>query len=167
MSLITPDFGLLFWMVIIFGMVFFLLAKFGFPVIGGMVEKRSNHIADSLKAAEDAQKKLLSLADDQARMIEETRQQQGLILKEASDARDSIIAQAKEQATKEAAKVLEDARRQIEAEREAAISEIRAQVAVLSMGVAETIVRRNLESPSDQAALIDRMVEEAKSAKLS
>lgn len=167
MSLITPDFGLLFWMVIIFGAVFFLLAKFGFPVISGMVEKRSNHIADSLKAAEQAQKKLLSLADDQARMIEETRQEQGRILKEAAETRDAIVAQAKEQATREAAKVLEDARRQIEAERESAISDIRAQVALLSMGVAEKIVRTKLESDQNQAALIDRMVKEAESAKLN
>ena len=66
MSLITPDFGLIFWMVIIFGAVFFILAKFGFPVITRMVEKRNDHIAGSLKAAEEAQKKLAGLAEEQA-----------------------------------------------------------------------------------------------------
>ena len=66
MSLITPDFGLIFWMVIIFGAVFFILAKFGFPVITRMVEKRNDHIAGSLRAAEEAQKKLAGLAEEQA-----------------------------------------------------------------------------------------------------
>ncbi len=167
MSLITPDFGLLFWMVIIFGAVFFLLAKFGFPVISSMVEKRSNHIADSLKAADEAQQKLLTLADEQARMIEETRQEQGRILKEASETRDAIVAQAREQATREASKVLEDARRQIDAEREKALGDIRSLVAALSVSVAEKVVRKDLDSGVAQTALLDKLIDEARDAKVN
>ena len=107
MSLITPDFGLLFWMVVIFGIVFFLLAKFGFPVITNAVQKRSDHIADSLKAADEAQARLAGMAEEHARMIEETRLEQSRILKEASEARESIIAQAREEAAAEASKLLE------------------------------------------------------------
>ena len=70
MSLITPDFGLIFWMVVIFGLVFFILAKFGFPVITNMVGKRSDHIAQSLEAAEEAKLKLGTIAEEQARMID-------------------------------------------------------------------------------------------------
>lgn len=160
MSLITPDFGLIFWMVIIFGAVFFLLAKFGFPLITGMVEKRSNHIADSLKAAKDAREELAAFAEEQKQMIAATRQEQGQILKEAARTRDDIIAQAKEDASREAAKIIEHARVEIEAERESALRDLRNQVALLSVEVAEKIVRKNLEGTPDQLALVDRLVDE-------
>ena len=166
MSLITPDFGLLFWMVVIFGLVFFLLAKFGFPVITKAVQTRSDHIADSLKAADEAEARLAGMAAEQARMIEETRLEQSRILKEASESRERIIAQAKEEAAAEAAKLLEHAKVEIAAERESAIRDIRRQVAMISVEVAEKIVRKDLEGDEGQQGLIDRMVDEAAQAQI-
>ena len=166
MSLITPDFGLLFWMVVIFGIVFFLLAKFGFPVITKAVQKRSDHIADSLKAADEAQARLAGMAEEHARMIEETRLEQSRILKEASESRERIIAQAKEDAAVEAAKLLDHAKVEIAAERESAIRDIRRQVAMISVEVAEKIVRKDLEGDAAQQGLIDRMVDEAAQAQI-
>jgi F-type H+-transporting ATPase subunit b len=166
MSLITPDFGLLFWMVVIFGIVFFLLAKFGFPVITKAVQTRSDHIADSLKAADEAQARLAGLAQEQAKMIEETRLEQSRILKEASESRERIIAQAKEEAAAEAAKLLDHAKVEIAAERESAIRDIRRQVAMISVEVAEKIVRKDLEGDAGQQGLIDRMVDEAAQAQI-
>ena len=166
MSLITPDFGLLFWMVVIFGVVFFLLAKFGFPVITKAVQDRSDHIADSLKAADEAQARLANLAQEQAKMIEETRLEQSRILKEASETRERIIAQAQEDAAAEAAKLLDHAKVEIAAERESAIRDIRRQVAMISVEVAEKIVRKDLEGDAGQQGLIDRMVEEAAQAQI-
>ena len=107
MSLITPDFGLLFWMLVIFGAVFFILAKFGFPLITSMVDKRNEHIRESLRAAEQARLSLENLAAEQARLIEQTKVEQGRIIKEAADAKAAMLAQAREQAGIEAAKVLE------------------------------------------------------------
>ena len=167
MSLITPDFGLIFWMVIIFGAVFFILAKFGFPVITRMVEKRNDHIAGSLRAAEEAQKKLAGLAEEQAALIEKTRLEQGRLIKEASETRDAIVAQAKEQASREAAAMIEHAKTEIAAERESAIREIRSQVASISVEVAEKIVRKDLGDAGSQQALLDRLVDEASKARLS
>ena len=166
MSLITPDFGLLFWMVVIFGIVFFLLAKFGFPVITKAVQTRSDHIADSLKAADEAQARLAGLAEEQAKMIEETRLEQSRLLKEASESRERIIAQAKEEAAAEAAKLLDHAKVEIAAERESAIRDIRRQVAMISVEVAEKIVRKDLEGEAGQQGLIDRMVDEAAQAQI-
>lgn len=160
MSLITPDFGLIFWMVIIFGVVFFILAKFGFPLITGMVEKRSDHIADSLRAAEEATRKLEQLSSQQAAMIEQTRLEQGRILKETAEARDRMIARAKQEASEEASKIIAQARTQIEAERESAVRDIRSQVATLSVGVAEKILRKQLEDTGEQQALLDTLVDE-------
>ena len=166
MSLITPDFGLLFWMVVIFGLVFFILAKFGFPVITQAVQKRSDHIAESLKAADEAEARLAGMAEEHARMLEETRLEQSRILKEASEARANIIAQAREEAQQEAAKLLEHAKVEIAAERESAIRDIRRQVAMISVEVAEKIVRKVLGDGADQLSLIDRMVDEASQAQI-
>ena len=166
MSLITPSFGLLFWMVVIFGIVFFLLAKFGFPVITKAVQTRSDHIADSLQAADQAREQLANLAQEQARMIEETRLEQSRILKEASETRERILSQAKEEASAEAAKVLEHAKLEIAAERESAIRDIRRQVAMISVEVAEKIVRKDLDEAGGQSALLDRLVDEASQAQI-
>jgi len=161
MSLITPDFGLLVWMTLIFGVIFFLLAKFGFPMITGMVDKRSERIGESIKKAKEAEEKLAGLAQEQTRMIEETRKEQTRILKEATDARDAMVETAKEQAREEAAKIVASAKSQIAAEREIAMREIRKYVAEISVGVAEKIVRKELSSDEAQKDFIDKMLDEA------
>ncbi len=165
MSLITPDFGLLFWMVLIFGIVFFILAKFGFPMITGMVDKRRERIEDSIAKAKEAEERLASLADEQARMIEQTRLEQNRILNEAAEARDRIVAQAKEQATEEASKIIDHAKVEIAAERETALRDIRRQVAILSVDVAEKIVRKDLGTDAGQMELIDKLMDEASRVK--
>lgn len=160
MSLVTPDFGLLFWMVIIFGVVFFLLAKFGFPVITGMVRKRSDHIEESLKKAQAAQEALENLTQEGKRIIEEARVEQGNILKEATRTRDQIINEAKLKAQEEADKIVQHAKIEIAAERESAMRDICRQVSLISVKVAEKIVRKELDTSEQQLALIDRLVED-------
>ena len=160
MSLVTPDFGLLFWMVIIFGVVFFLLAKFGFPVITGMVRKRSDHIEESLKKAQAAQEALENLTQEGKRIIEEARVEQGNILKEATRTRDQIINEARRKAQEEADKIVQHAKIEIAAERESAMRDICRQVSLISVKVAEKIVRKELDASEQQLALIDRLVEE-------
>lgn len=167
MSLLLPDSGLLFWMVIIFALVFFVLAKWGFPVITGMIDKRNLHISESLRLAKEAQDKMESLAQEQQRLIDETHVQQGQILKEAVQARDAIIEQAKAQAAEETAKMIQNAKVQIDAERESALRDIRAQVAVMSVKVAEKIVRKELSDSAEQAILIDKLLDEASGSKAS
>ena len=160
MSLITPDFGLLVWMTLIFGIVFFVLAKWGFPLITGMVDQRSDRINASIAKAHEAEKALSELSEKQAQLLEETRREQARILKEAADARDSMIATAKEQARDEASKLIEQARTQIAAEKESALRDIRSEVADLSVEVAEKVLREKLSTDEAQLALIDRMVGE-------
>ena len=160
MSLITPDFGLLFWMTLIFAILFFVLAKFGFPAITGMVDKRSERINESIGKAREAERRLEQLGDEQTRMMEETRAEQARILKEASQARDSILSQARQQAQDDASKIIEQARTQIAAEKESALRDIRSQVANLSVDVAEKILRSRLSSEQAQMDLITKMVDE-------
>jgi len=161
MILVTPDSGLLFWMVVIFGLVFFLLWKFGFPVITEMVEKRNATIEKSLKDAHEIEARMGQMVEEHARMLDEARKEQAQILREATDTRNKILAQAKDEAREEASKILADARTEIEAEKEAALRDVRREVAVLSVSIAEKILRKELADDRAQRDYIDRMVEEA------
>lgn len=167
MSLITPDFGLLFWMTLIFAIVFFILAKFGFPMITRMVDERSERISQSIANAREAEQKLATLAEEQEKMIREAREEQNRILKEASETRDSIISQARSQASEEAAKELARAKTEIAAERETALRDIRRQVALLSVEVAGKVVRKSLSDNAEMSALVDRYMDEADRAEMN
>lgn len=161
MSLLMPDTGLLFWMLVIFAVVLAILAKWGFPVITSMVDKRKNYINESLQLARKADEKMSNLLKEQERIIREAREEQNKILKEAAEARNNIISQAKEQARDEAAKILAEAKVQIEAEKESAVSQIRSQVAMLSVNIAEKVIRKTLSTDKEQKELIRKMVDES------
>ncbi len=166
MSLVTPDFGLLFWMVVIFGLVFFLLAKFGFPVITDMVDKRSAKIAQSLKDADEIEARMASWKAEQAQMLEATRKEQSLMLREATETKARIVADAKAQAQAEADKILSDAKARIEAEKESALRDVRKEIALLSVQVAEKVLRHELSDESSQRAFIDQLVDETSQAQI-
>ena len=163
MNLMLPDSGLLFWMTIIFAIVFFVLAKFGFPIITGMVEKRRKRISDSLEAARTAEQALAHLQTEQERIISETRAQQNKLMQEAAAERDRMIAQAQDKAREEAQKIMDEARVRIQEEKEAAIKEVRKEVAVISLAIAEKVVRKELSTDDSQKALADRLLDELQS----
>lgn len=162
MSLITPDFGLLFWMTLIFAIVFFILAKFGFPMITGMVKKRSESIEKSLKEAEAARNEVKKLACEQKMLIDQARKEQARILNEAATAGDKIIADAREQARVQTAAMIEQAREDIRIETETARRQLADEVTNLSVEVAEKLLRGHLNSTERQSELIDRMIEEVR-----
>lgn len=160
MNLLLPESGLLFWMTIIFAIVFFVLAKFGFPVITGMVEKRSRRINDSLEAARVAEEAIENLNRTKEQIMTETRMEQDRLMKEAAAERDLFMQQAQTQAREEADRILMEAREKIRQEKEDALRDIRREVAVVSMAVAEKVLRRELSSDKGQQELLDRLVEE-------
>ena len=159
-SILTPDFGLFFWMLVAFLVVFLLLAKFGFPVITGMVEERKNYIDESLRKAHEAQERLANIEKEGESILQEAREKQAQILKEAAETRDAIVEKAQDKARAEGARLLEDARVAIEQEKKAAIADIRAQVATLSVEIAEKVLRQNLKDDKSQMDLIDRMLDD-------
>lgn len=165
MSLITPDFGLLVWMTLIFGIVFFVLAKWGFPMITESVQKRADRINESIAKAREAEEKLRNLASEQEALVEKARKEQAAILKEAASSRDAMIEQAKVQARDEAAKILDQAKVQIAAEKESALRDVRKEVAVLSVAVAEKVLRKDLENDASRDELLGRLVDELSSSK--
>ena len=159
-SILTPDLGLLFWMLLAFLVVFFVVAKFGFPAIIDMVENRKRYIDESLQKAHEASERLANIQKEGESMLQEARQKQAQLLKEAAETRDAIVSQAQEKAREEGARLLSEAKAEIESQKQAAISEIRAQVAELSVKVAEKILRKELSSEAKQMETIDRLLAE-------
>ena len=163
MDLLIPDSGLLFWMTIVFIVVFLILWKWGFPVIVKMVNDRKEYIDVSLKKAREANEKLANIQKEGELLLQQAREKQSEILKEASATRDAIVEKAQEKARDEGARIVSDARTEIENEKQAAISEIRNQVAELSVQIAEKILREKLKGDKEQNELIDRLLDEVSS----
>ncbi len=160
MNLVTPDSGLIFWTTLIFVIVFIILAKVGFPVITGMVEKRKEEIEGSIKKAELAQKELEELARTKETLINEAKKEQAKILSEASIQRQAILDKSKDDAQKQASDIIEKARKDIVLERENAMRDLRAQVGKVSVGVAEKILKKELEDKNLQEDYIDKVMNE-------
>jgi F-type H+-transporting ATPase subunit b len=159
MDLLIPSTGLLFWMSITFLVVFFLLWKFGFPVITGMVKERQAFIDESLKKAHEANERLANIQKEGESILQEAREKQAQILKEAAETRDAIVEQAQNKARSEGARLLDEAKAAIEQEKKAAIADIRQQVATLSVEIAEKVLKQNLKDDKAQMDLIDRMLD--------
>ena len=154
MSILLPDAGLLFWMLIAFGIVFFILAKYAFPAITSMID-------ESLKNAEAANARLADIKTEGEAMLKAAREEQTKILREAAVAREQILREAREKAEAEGGKILAEARRVIEQEKEDALREIRNTVAELSISVAEKVLRRELSSETAEQDYTGRLVDEA------
>ncbi len=160
-SILTPDFGLLFWMLLAFLIVFFLMAKYGFPIITKMVEDRKNYIDESLQKAHEANERLAGIQQESERLLAEARAKQADILAQAKATGDSIVSEARNKAQADGAKLLQEAKAQIAAEKENALRDIRQTVADLSIVIAEKVVRQKLANNDEQQALIEQMLNEA------
>ena len=160
MSLLLPDSGLLFWMLLSFGVVFVVLAKYGFPVITKMVEERRAYIDQSLEVARQAYAQLAKLKEESDALIAAAKYVLVRLMCVAMHVLDTIIVEARKHAEALAQKELDDVKQQIQQEKEEAIRDIRRQVAVLSVDIAEKIIRHNLDKEQDQMEMIDRMLDE-------
>ena len=165
MDLLTPDFGLLFWMVLSFSILAFILGKFGWPVIVSMIEERGNYIEESLKKADEANAALANIKADGERLMAEAKNERLEMLKEASKIKEEMISAANTQANAEAAKIIENGKESVQLEKDNAIKEIRSQVAELSVTIAEKIIRGELKDEKSQNDMIDKLLDEINIAK--
>ena len=159
-SILTPDPGLLLWMLAAFLVVFVVLAKFGFPAIIGMVEKRKNYIDESLRKAHEATTRLENIKQESESILQEARDKQVAILKEAANTREAIVEDARVKAREESARIISDAKAEIESQKQAAIAAIRQQVALLSVEVSEKVLRKKLDTDQAQMDYINLMLGE-------
>ena len=162
-SILTPDLGLLFWMLLAFLVVFFVLAKYGFPAIINMVDERKRYIDESLHKAHEASERLENIKQEGEAILQEAREKQAQMLKEAAETRDAIVENAQEKAREEGARLLTEAKAEIEQQKQAAIADIRQQVATLSVEIAEKVLKQNLKDDKAQMDLIDRMLDDVSS----
>ena len=160
MELITPDFGLLFWMTLAFGIVFFILAKFAFPVISEMLKKREDEINNALEKAQRTHKEMEQLQADNEIIMAKAREDRDKMLLEARQKYDQFIEDAKIKAKEEKERIITSAKETIEHDRMAATTDIKNQIADISIKVAEKILQKKLDSNQEQLDYINRLLDE-------
>lgn len=160
MDLITPEIGLFFWQTIVFFVLIFIMAKFAWKPILGAVKEREDSINNALASAEDARKEMQNLQADNEKLLQEARAERDAILKEAREIKERVIAEASTEAQAKADKIVAQAQVVIQNEKNAAVAEIKDQVATLSIQIAEKIVREELSSKEKQQRLVEQMLDD-------
>ncbi|SIS54261.1 F0F1 ATP synthase subunit B [Chryseobacterium gambrini] len=154
MGIIEPGIGLLFWMTLTFVILLFLLAKFAWKPIVNAVNDRETSIQDALNQAVLAKKEMEILKADNERIIREAKIERDAILKEAREIRDKIVGEAKDVAKVEGDKMIEAAKQTINAEKNAAMADIKTQIGTLSVNIAESILKQKLDNSEAQNELV-------------
>ena len=162
MGLVTPGIGLLFWMLLSFGVVFFILAKFAWPAVLKALKERQLSIENALKSAETAKADIVRLQADNEVFVVKAQKEREVMMKEAKEIKEKIISEAKTQATHEATKVIETAKADIESEKAAALTDLKNQITVLSIEIAEKILKQKLSDDKNQKDLIENYLKELK-----
>lgn len=161
MELIQPAIGLVFWMIVSFLALLLILKKFAWKPILKMLSDREHSIAEALNTAKKAREEMASLKADNERLLQEARLERDRMLKEARDTKDAIIAEAKSKAQEEGQKMVAAARETIQTEKNAALTELKNQVASMSIQIAEKIMRTELANDDKQKALVQQMLKDA------
>ncbi|GAB4249909.1 MAG: F0F1 ATP synthase subunit B [Vicingaceae bacterium] len=158
LNLLTPAIGLTFWTGLIFLILLFLLSKYAWKPILKAVNEREESIEKSLQAAEKAKEEMAALKADNEKLLNQAREERDLILKEAREAKNKIIEEAKVKANEEGAKIIEAAKQEINNQKMAAFTELKNQVATLSIEIAEKILKEELSSEDKQKAMVENIV---------
>lgn len=162
MSLLTPHLGFFFWTLVAFIVVLLLLKKFAWkPIIKSLNERESN-IANSIATAERVKQEMAQMQSENEALLARAREERGQLLKEARDTKDKIINEAKEQAKVEASKIIAEAQVAINAQKMAALTDVKNQVGKLVIEVSEKVLRRELSSKEAQEAHIRSLIDEVK-----
>lgn len=160
MDLVTPHIGLIFWMTISFALVVFILGKYAWkPVMKGLKE-RENSIEDALKAAEKAREEMSQLTFNNEQLIRDAKNERDLMLRDARKIRDNIINDAKVKAEDEAHRIVETAKENIHFEKMAALTDLKNQIAILSIEIAEKIMKEDLSTNEKQKELVTKLLNE-------
>ena len=154
MELVTPEIGLIFWTTIVFLLLLIVLKKYAWKPILAAVDERNKSIEDALKAADKAKKEMLSLNTDNERILIQSKKERDALLKEGREIKDNIITESKDKAKLEADKILITAKEQINNEKMKAITELKNQVASMSIDIAEKILKSELSDKNKQKELI-------------
>jgi F-type H+-transporting ATPase subunit b len=161
MELVTPNVGTIFWMLLFFSIILWILKKFAWKPILNSLKSREKSIEDALLSAEHAKEEMVKLKSDNEKILFEARQERDKLMKEARAVKEKIIYDAQEQAQAEAHKIIENTRQSIENEKKSAINDIKTQIAILGIIIAEKVIREKLDS-NKQKELIDDLLKDIK-----
>ena len=161
MELVSPGIGLIFWMLVSFGIVVFITMKYIWPAILGGLKEREEDIANSLEEAKKAREEMKSLQSNNEALINEAKNQRDEILKEAKAIKADILSEAKAIATVEGSRLIEEAKSRIQQEKMAAITELKNEVAELSIGIAEKLIKSELSAKNKEKELMDKLIKDA------
>ncbi|SNR76651.1 MULTISPECIES: F0F1 ATP synthase subunit B [Hymenobacter] len=162
MGIVTPEFGLIFWQLVIFGIVLLLLRTFAWKPILSSLKERESSIEGALRMADQAKLEMQQLKAGNEKLLAEARMERDRILKEASDVSNQLIEQAKNKAIEEGNRLTLQAREAIQNEKNAALAEVKNTAAKLSIDIAERILRRQLTDEPAQQQLVDSYLKEVK-----
>jgi F-type H+-transporting ATPase subunit b len=162
MDLLKPSFGLLIWTLLAFLIVFFILKKFAWPAIVKGLKDREQSIADSLATAERVKAEMAELKSENEELLAKAREERAIMLKEAREIKDKIISDAKDQAKVEASKIMKESASAIEAQKMAALTDVKNQVGKLVIEVSEKVLRRELGNKEAQETHIKGLVNDVK-----
>ncbi len=162
MELVQPGIGLIFWMTLSFSALIFILAKFAWkPILKGLKE-REDSIDEALNSANKAREDMKALKFSNEELLKEAKEERDVIMKEARAVKDKIIDEAKDRAGIEAARIVEAAKESIQYEKMSAITDLKNQLATLSIEIAEKVLKEELSAKDKQKDLVDRLIGEVK-----
>ena len=154
--------GLFFWQILLFLLLFFLLKKFAWKPILNAVNEREDGIKNALAEADNARKEMENLKSDNEKILKEARAERDAMMKDAREIKESMISEAKEEAKAQGTKLIEQAKSTIQNEKLAAITDLKNEVADLSISIAEKVMQQELSSEGKQAALVEKMLGDIK-----
>ena len=162
MEFITPGTGLLFWQVVVFLGLVIILAKFAWKPILSSLKEREESIQTALDQAEKAKTEMAALKSDNERLLKEAREERDKILRDARTASNRLQEEAQATAKKTADKIIEDAKSVINTEKQAALRDVKAQVAQFSLEIAEKLIKKNLSDDKSQKELTETLIKDLK-----
>lgn len=162
MNLVTPAIGIIVWMTVVFLLLFFLLKKFAWKPILEMIKERETKISTSLALAKQTQEEMKELKASNEKMLQEAIQEREAMLRQANTMKEGIIAEAKHKAQTEADRIVENARLNILNEKNAAMVELKNQIANLSIEMAEKMLREELSNKDKHRLFVEKQMENIK-----
>lgn len=161
-NVIKPDFGLIFWTTIIFGLFWFIIGKFAFKPIAEALRERENDIQGALDEAKKTREEMAKMRADNDRLLAEAREEKSKILNEAKHIKNEIIAEARTKAKDEAQKIVVSAKIEIENQKKAAIAEVKNELGSMAISVAEQLMRKEFKSSGEHLNFVNKLVDEIK-----
>ncbi len=162
MQLVTPDIGLMFWMLVSFGLLLYILGKFAWKPIMKGIHQREDTIEKALEAANEAKKEMLQLKAGNEQLLRDAKDERDALMRDARKVKESILEEARMKANEESARIVENARENIQFEKMAAINDLKNQIASISIEIAEKLIGKELEDKKQQQELTEKLLKEVK-----